>query len=536
MRLCRQQYKGRDGKTRESAKWYAEIKDHDGRRRRIPGFTDKGATAELGRQVEKLVALRVVKQPPNPELSAWLEGMPATFTRQLAAWGIIDGQHLPNAKTLRGHLDDFHAGLLAKGDTPEHADLLRGRIRQILNDCRFAYLSDVSASALQTYLAERRRIGARADATSVVESSDQKDRRKGIGAQTSNFYLSAFKQFCRWMVRDRRASHNPVDFLDGVNVKLDRRHDRRNLTADELSKLLRATATGPVRHKLGGVSRAMLYRVAMETGLRRNELRSLTLASLELDSEPPAICVAPASVKNRKQTVQPMRRELADELRSWLQSREMAPESPLWPALTNHTSKMLKADLGAAGIAYVDASGRFADFHALRHSYISLITQGGVHPKLAQRLARHSDINLTMSRYSHTLLADEADALDVLPAFPSVLDGPQPDRQTLAATGTDDASATRESVLPNCLPKTGAFEHTSTHFDAQTEAAPSIRFEASDDAAKGRKHRENARIRRASESGEGGIRTPGRVAPTPVFKTGAIDRSATSPGSAARES
>jgi len=31
MRLCRQQYKGRDGKTRESAKWYAEIKDHDGR-------------------------------------------------------------------------------------------------------------------------------------------------------------------------------------------------------------------------------------------------------------------------------------------------------------------------------------------------------------------------------------------------------------------------------------------------------------------------------------------------------------------------
>ena len=35
-------------------------------------------------------------------------------------------------------------------------------------------------------------------------------------------------------------------------------------------------------------------------------------------------------------------------------------------------------------------------------------------------------------------------------------------------------------------------------------------------------------------SGEGGIRTPGRVAPTPVFKTGAIDRSATSPYSVLR--
>src|SRR5580704_16036336 len=101
MRLCRQQYKGRDGKTRESAKWYAEIKDHDGRRRRIPGFTDKGATAELGRQVERLVALRAVKQPPTPELSAWLEGMPAALSGRLAAWGILDGRHLPHAKTLR---------------------------------------------------------------------------------------------------------------------------------------------------------------------------------------------------------------------------------------------------------------------------------------------------------------------------------------------------------------------------------------------------------------------------------------------------
>jgi hypothetical protein len=33
----------------------------------------------------------------------------------------------------------------------------------------------------------------------------------------------------------------------------------------------------------------------------------------------------------------------------------------------------------------------------------------------------------------------------------------------------------------------------------------------------------------SSRGGEGGIRTPGPLAETPVFKTGAIDRSATSP-------
>ena len=48
---------------------------------------------------------------------------------------------------------------------------------------------------------------------------------------------------------------------------------------------------------------------------------------------------------------------------------------------------MLRDDLEAAGIPYVDAAGLYADFHALRHSFVSLITKGGVHPKIAQRLA-----------------------------------------------------------------------------------------------------------------------------------------------------
>src|SRR5262245_36349929 len=60
---------------------------------------------------------------------------------------------------------------------------------------------------------------------------------------------------------------NPVAYLDGLNVKEDRRHDRRALRAEELAKLLKTTAAEPRRYKLSGRSRATLYRVAMETGL-----------------------------------------------------------------------------------------------------------------------------------------------------------------------------------------------------------------------------------------------------------------------------
>jgi len=74
------------------------------------------------------------------------------------------------------------------------------------------------------------------------------------------------------------------------------------------------------------------------------------------------------------------------------------------------------------------------DFHALRHTFISGMAAAGVHPKVAQTLARHSTITLTMDRYSHVSLLDVAGALEHLPGLPA-------DRQEQRATGTDDATA-----------------------------------------------------------------------------------------------
>ena len=37
------------------------------------------------------------------------------------------------------------------------------------------------------------------------------------------------------------------------------------------------------------------------------------------------------------------------------------------------TNKMMQADLDVAEVDYKDASGRYADFHSLRHTYITNI-------------------------------------------------------------------------------------------------------------------------------------------------------------------
>jgi len=67
-----------------------------------------------------------------------------------------------------------------------------------------------------------------------------------------------------------------------------------------------------------GPDRAMAYRVALGTGFRAKELRSLTPASFDLDADPPTVTVTAGYSKRRRQDVQPIRPDLAELLRPWL--------------------------------------------------------------------------------------------------------------------------------------------------------------------------------------------------------------------------
>ena len=55
------------------------------------------------------------------------------------------------------------------------------------------------------------------------------------------------------------------------------------------------------------------------------------------------------------------------------------------------------------------------DFHALRTSFITALALGGVHPKVAQTLARHSSIELTMQVYTRIGQTEQRAGLKALP-------------------------------------------------------------------------------------------------------------------------
>jgi integrase/recombinase XerD len=107
-----------------------------------------------------------------------------------------------------------------------------------------------------------------------------------------------------------------------------------------------------------------------------------------------------------------MRRALAERLRAYLSGKP--PDERVF-RVPPKTAKMLRADLEAAGVPYRDEHNRVADFHSLRHTFITRLVRAGVHPRLAQELARHSSITLTMDHYSHTVIGKLSSALESLP-------------------------------------------------------------------------------------------------------------------------
>ncbi len=104
-------------------------------------------------------------------------------------------------------------------------------------------------------------------------------------------------------------------------------------------------------------------------------------------------------------------------------------------------------------LSYEDANGGKADFHALRHRFVTELVKAGVQPKDAKELDRHSTITLTMDRYAHVTIKDTAAALSKLPSVGTGAAPGAADR----GNGGESARGIEESTTPD-TPKGGSAE------------------------------------------------------------------------------
>ena len=455
---------------RPSKRWYFDIRDAAGTVRRVKGFTDLKATEQLAAEAER------------------------SASRVRA--GFTDPAEGHARRPLVDHLADFAAYLTAKGNTTEHTELSTGRVAALLAGCGFVFQSDADAGKAAAWLTALRRGGvpvavppgdafspaATAEVLGVTgaavrsavkrlnlpASGNGKARRfpratvealalnraKGCGPETANHYVRAVRGFFRWLVRSKRIGSNPLDALTLLNAAVDVRRARREMTADELRRLFDVTRGSMRSYRgLSGTDRYFLYLTAAGTGFRARALSHLTRADFDLDAAAPVVTLPARYAKNRRTKVQPVPPDVADALRGYLAGKPAA--GPIWGgtwARDHRGAEMLRIDLETAGIAYAvegPDGPEYADFHSLRHSYLTLGGRSGIDLRTLQELAGHSKPELT-ARYSHRRLYDLAGAVDKLPNLVPT-DAPDETALPLRMTGTAGAKSAVPDAVTGCV-------------------------------------------------------------------------------------
>ena len=441
--------------------WYGQYADADGIRQRVKLCENKAAAEQMLAHLVGQAGLGRVglRNPCAPHVK----------------------------RPLAEHLDDYRRELAARNNAPRYVALVASRLASLFAGCGFVFPPDLSANRAMDWLADLRRkgtppaplppgreaftareaaallgiqaasVGAAVRRNRLAATGQGKARRfpgatvlalqdrfaRGASVQTTNDYLSALKSFGRWMVKDDRMTANPFDRLEAGNARVDRRHDRRELEVGELRCVLAAArASARTSFGLAGTDRYHLYATACGTGFRASALASLTPESFDLASGAATVTLSARSNKSRKTKVQPISPDLAEMLKGYLAGK--AAGKPVWGgtwARDRRGAEMLKGDLADAGIPYAvegPDGPLYADFHALRHTYLTLGGRAGIDLRTLQELAGHSTSKLT-ERYSHRRLYDLQGAVDKLPRMlPD--EAPAPGL-ALPATGTDGAAS-----------------------------------------------------------------------------------------------
>ena len=331
--------------------------------------------------------------------------------------GILDAGDLDAARAhavpMEGHLDAYERSLVAAGVTDTHRANVLAAVRRVAADCGLTTLAKMKREAVENWLADR--------------------SEEDMSARSRNRYRSALVGFLNWCRDSGRVRAHELNRLPKADERADPRRQRRAMTEVELTKLLATTAGRPLveartvrrgerkgesfaeltpttvaRLEAEGRKRALIYKTLVLTGLRVNELRTLTVGEVDLTPGMERLKLRAAHEKNREGNTLPIRGDLAADLRSWLSYLGLTASGAKLLEVPAGLVRIFNRDLAAAGIPKRDDRGRTLDVHALRTTFGTLLSSTGTLPRVAQAAMRHSDIKLTMGVYTDPRSSESA--------------------------------------------------------------------------------------------------------------------------------
>ena len=257
----------------------------------------------------------------------------------------------------------------------------KAQLERLTGEARWRTLGDVTSDSFLSW--------RRANAT--------------LSAKTLNEYRGSALKFLDWLVGQERLAANPLGKVGKIDGRNDIKRERRAYTLEELGRLFAVSE-----------DRAIVYKTAFYTGLRKDELRELQWGDIRKSAEGVFLQLRASTTKNGKADRLPLPAKLAGELEELRPASCTASDRVF--ATVPRMPRFYK-DLKLAGIPRVDDHGRVSDFHAFRKSLSTALLMGGTVPRVAQELMRHSDLKLTTGTYTDARALPLQAAVESLPWF-----------------------------------------------------------------------------------------------------------------------
>ena len=381
MSLFQPKYKSK-GKVVKAAKWWIAFRGPTGTVHKWGLQTDSKDIAEIMEsQLNSLTMWASKKMEPPKELVAWVQRQEPDFRQKIYDAQLLPAGKISQTRTITELLSDWLESMrLNKSEANIGQD--RQKIETINGGCGFRYWQDVTGRAIEDCILR------------LTES--------GLSRHTGQHYIRAFRRFARWLKKSGHITEVP----EIVSMQY-KQAKRRSFEYEEFSRLLETVQTEPTRRGLTGYQRYVLYQFAVNTGLRLDEIASLTKDSFNFERR--EVTVYCDETKNDRLACQKMTLKVTAMVKDL--TKNMLPGAQVF-YLTNMASETIQKDCRAAGIEVDNHRGKIT-FHSTRHTCATFMINAGVPVNTVQAIMRHSTPELTLRYYTHQLIGGVDKAMSV---------------------------------------------------------------------------------------------------------------------------
>jgi len=268
-------------------------------------------------------------------------------------------------------LEDFcHYAKYMRGVSKETESRYREKISYFAKASKIALISDVSEKTVHSFFLHGR-------------------RDKGWKISTYRTYYMTLVVFFRWCVKN---NHLETNYLKDFELPKLEKSLPKKIRKEEAFRLLEIAYNYPYTKKYLKYRNHAIFSLFLFAGLRKSELLHLKLTDVDIENFTIFIRMG----KGNKDRIIPMNSNLAKSLQRYLMERkknyktcpEFFTSCNLNQGFTNSGLKLLTNKLK-------EASGISFTIHKLRHTFATLMLEGGCDIYSLSKMMGHSDIKTT---------------------------------------------------------------------------------------------------------------------------------------------